>query len=314
MKNKRKSKQDLLKRRLQQVATPLVAIVSGTIAGGISGIGGGGVLPGAAGGFLSTVLFDWATRSLSKIEVERVVSVVSIAAKRAERFIEVDMLPVRNDGFFGEQENRSKEPKSVEMLEGIITIAKNTYEQQKIKYIGNLYASMCFNEKIPLQQMSSFLNFANRLSYNQYCLLAGFMDKNSTFLFHIPQVKFEAGKTTAEQIVVLTELYDLIQLGFIVSSKPVNYFLNIDIASLKTQGIGVALWDSMGLNQIPYSQVRKVLSPLGVTYNEKLLEGRNPKSKPHEDDGLDITIEELIDSQIDIRQSIAVGTVEDFIE
>lgn len=34
MKNKRKSKQDLLKRRLQQVATPLVAIVSGTIAGG----------------------------------------------------------------------------------------------------------------------------------------------------------------------------------------------------------------------------------------------------------------------------------------
>ncbi|EIY9259767.1 hypothetical protein MNQ24_004390 [Salmonella enterica] len=76
----------------------------------------------------------------------------------------------------------------------------------------------------------------------------------------------------------------------------------------------MALWDSMGLNQIPYSQVRKVLSPLGVTYNEKLLEGRNPKSKPHEDDGLDITIEELIDSQIDIRQSIAVGTVEDFIE
>lgn len=47
---------------------------------------------------------------------------------------------------------------------------------------------------------------------------------------------------------------------------------------------------------------------------KKLLEGRNPKSKPHKDDGLDITIEELIDSQIDIRQSIAVGTVEDFIE
>ncbi|QDX98395.1 hypothetical protein EGD00_16925 [Pectobacterium carotovorum subsp. carotovorum] len=51
MKNKRKSKQDLLKRRLQQVATPLVAIVSGTIAGGVSGIGGGGVLPGLQADF-----------------------------------------------------------------------------------------------------------------------------------------------------------------------------------------------------------------------------------------------------------------------
>lgn len=250
------------------VSKSIAGVFFSALGGGIAGSTGGipGVAIGATGGVVAYCLTDFSNRGLSHIQENRALTVLNTASRKIECKLASGETPREDDFFVGHDDDYCdpNSSKAAETFESILMIAKDTYEKQKIQYIGNLYASFCFESMLLPSQMSSILSLADRLSYNDLCYLYVFRNKS---LFTMPKLEPEKHEFTS--LVVKTGITELMKLGLIASVDPKPaplYFANLDISNLQVQGLGLALYESMGLEEMSVLDAYEVVKPLGIKF------------------------------------------------
>ncbi|WON72893.1 hypothetical protein [Nitrosospira sp. Is2] len=127
----------------------------------------GGALIGLIGG-LSPIAGDYIARSLSLKEHER----VETAATTAVREIGINMaagMRLRTDDFFKAVGGR---PAAEEIFEGVLSIARSEYEENKLPYLANLYASIPFDPSISRGEANRLIQQLELLTYQKMCILA----------------------------------------------------------------------------------------------------------------------------------------------
>jgi hypothetical protein len=83
---------------------------------------------------------------------------------------------LRHDNFFeAKGANRSN---AEEILEGILITAQKSYEEKKIRFIGNLYANIAFDSSVDVGEANHFIKLSEQFSFRQYCFI-GLFAKNS---------------------------------------------------------------------------------------------------------------------------------------
>lgn len=139
-----------------------VAIDSGTSA---VGAGVGVVVagpPGAViGAIIPPILSDVLHRMLSKKEKSRVEKVAELATLKIKEKMENGAKPTAN----------ARGEKIKELFEGTLLAAKDTYEEKKIPFIAQMFATAPFTNT-PIENMVQSLITAEQLSYRQLCVLS----------------------------------------------------------------------------------------------------------------------------------------------
>jgi hypothetical protein len=158
---------------LLRIATQTpAALLSGTA--GLLMPDAAGMLIGAVGGsVLAQVGADIAERVLSPRQEQRVGAVFLQAAGAITARQQLGE-KIRADGFFdGDRSNGS------EFTEGVFLTAKDSYEERKIPYLGNLIANVAFNEEISAATAHMALRVAEEMSWLEFCILGTFVDTES---------------------------------------------------------------------------------------------------------------------------------------
>ncbi|AZB25997.1 hypothetical protein EG339_16075 [Chryseobacterium bernardetii] len=236
--------------------------VGGAIIGGLIA-GPGGVVIGGASGPIFTKLFkvignELKSRFLGSREVTRVGAAYTYAINRIKEN-ENKGLILRNDNFFGSEINNR--PASEEVLEGILISSQTEAEELKIKFLGNLYANICFRSDISKAHANQLIKTANNLSFQQFCILQLFNEKwTKTIQFSDPQIsRFEKWEISA--IDIISETRDLQQKGLISipatrdggdNSAPIS-LINISITK-----IGRLFCEMLSLEEIDSDSLNKM--------------------------------------------------------
>lgn len=118
--------------------------------------------PGAViGAVIPPVLSDVLRRMLSKKERSRIEKVAELSTQMIQEKINNGVKPTAN----------AKGEKIKELFEGTLLAAKDTYEEKKIPFIAQLFATAPFTNT-PIENMVQSLITAEQLSYRQLCVLS----------------------------------------------------------------------------------------------------------------------------------------------
>jgi hypothetical protein len=245
------------------------ANVSGAAAGAAIGLVGGpmGVVVGAASG---SVIASVLTRVGSEIQRRvtgprehiRIGAVAGYAGaaivKRLDRGEQL-----RNDDFFEKSDDSPS--KADEILEGVLLKAGESYQEKKLYYLGELYASIAFDPTINADYANMLITIAGELTYNQYVLLAvGYDNPNPRLKQESYSSAGEATLTLPKSTVnMLTELFRLSQSDLVSDGSVWLGATYINPSTYKTDGAGNALVEMMKLNEIPANDREVVFLALG---------------------------------------------------
>lgn len=159
-------------KELIEAGYEIAGSVSGVLIGGAI-MGPAGLIIGGASGPILTRLFTKAGKEIKKRilgerEESRIGYTYAVGLYKINSRLERGEQP-RNDGFFeNDESNRSA---GEEILEGVLRIAQNEYQEKKLRYLGNLLANIAFDSSISRDKANLFLKIAQNLTYQQLCIL-----------------------------------------------------------------------------------------------------------------------------------------------
>jgi hypothetical protein len=164
-------KKDIIK-DIVETGAEISGGISGAVIGGLMAGPTGAILGGASGPIIAKVLksigIEIKSRFLSHREEVRIGAAYTFAIKKIKEN-EEQGLKLRNDDFFKATGNAR--PASEEVLEGIILSSQREFEELKLKYLGNLYANICFSTEVSKEHANQLLKTADALSFRQLCIL-----------------------------------------------------------------------------------------------------------------------------------------------
>ncbi len=154
-----------MKRPVRNTTKKIVKGVSIDSTAGVAGAAVGFVIAGpvgsAIGAALSPVVKEVLSRTLTQKEKDRIDFVVEDAKKKIQQL-------VAN----GSKLREDMDPDQLkELFEGTLIKASQTYQEKKLPLISSLLATAPFTNT-PLENLNQTLIFAERLSYQQICILA----------------------------------------------------------------------------------------------------------------------------------------------
>jgi hypothetical protein len=114
------------------------------------------------GVLLAKGLSDYVLRQQSYREAERSAAVVIYAAREIESRLLLGE-EIRNDDFF--RIKIGTEPSAYTIFEGVLTKAKQQYEERKIQAIGKFFSSVAFNKNISAEDACWYLSLIDSLNY-----------------------------------------------------------------------------------------------------------------------------------------------------
>jgi hypothetical protein len=190
---------------------------------------------------------------------------------------------LRDDGFFDQPRTEDQRTAAEEVLEGVLSKARDAYEQRKAERIGDLYSFFAVSPDISPPHANYLLELAGRLTYLQLLLLglfgvedrSGAPDWTTSGLF----TRYEMGLVAA--------IEELGGLGLIVrdDNKPISTFTDVNPRRLQTVLNGRLLHDAMQLNMAEeedWEELREALSRLGTVdaSESTTVEGVVPRGEP----------------------------------
>lgn len=227
---------------VEQGAKLAGALVGGTV----------GTLAGPAGSIGGAVAGVVATESLLRLGrevMERVGQRAAIRTGAAMTIIEADAddhrargEAPRTDGFFDPE--GAMRPDAEELLESVLAMAANTFEERKLPFIAHLFDGVAHNPDVPAPDALFLARIADQLTYRQFQALSVFSqpDKYEQELMRIETSK---GEGQLQDATVLRELDDLGRRG-VLGAKGTSGDIR-DPARLVGQGT---------LRDYPYSRLR----------------------------------------------------------
>lgn len=195
------------------------AEITGSVSGALIGVafaGAPGAIAGGAVGPIITKAFkvmgaEIKNRFLGKREEIRIGAAYKFALDKIKEN-ENNGQTVRDDTFF--QSENGQRPSAEEVLEGVILSSQREFEELKIKYLGNLYANICFNQDISREHANQLIKTADGLTYRQFCILQLLRERQSAD----EQLQFKLrglDKWEITQLDVVAETRDLHQRGLV---------------------------------------------------------------------------------------------------
>lgn len=255
--------------RLLESGPELAGSVTSTLTSLVIGGAEGQLLGSTAGPVLSWSLSELMQRRLSHSEKERVVDALQVAADRLQEFLD-DGESLRKDGFFDTETNDRSAAE--EIIEGVMLAAQREHEEKKVPYLGHLYATLAVTAGINRSYANTLLRHASELSYTQVRLLALLQERSRWNLRNRNFVGIH-GRVGGMDVPVdlwdvLYETWDLWQRGLVEHTHdgderytPPNPF-NVTPACMTVFMSGTILFDLMGLERIPQSELQQIIETL----------------------------------------------------
>jgi hypothetical protein len=200
---------------------------------------------------------EFRQRVLGQREAYRVAMVARLAKAKYEKNI-AEGKELRDDDFFLKDEATGR-TSADEIIEGTLLAAQREHEERKLPYYANLLANLPFEPAIDRYTANLLLRTAQELSYRQLCLLALVAKKDQHIL---PNKSRPADGISWGAWSVKEELDDLgygkremVMAAHHGPGLPTNIGVPADLA-LRTAG--TALYELMGLAEIPDSELYKL--------------------------------------------------------
>lgn len=236
------------------------------IAGGLTGaavgllVAGpvGAIAGGAAGPSISHTLQkigrEISARVLGRREEKRVGAALLFAARKIDQNRAAGQ-QLRTDDFFVEQPD-GRSPAD-EVVEGVLIAVQREHEERKLPFYGNLLANLAFQAGYDRAQSNMLIALAQRLSYQQLCLLALVVHKDSFKMR--PSWRNEQRGASPAQVTALQQMMALYHDGLVTDGSN-GVWLSLGDAvprDAQLQWPGVALYNLMELWAIPMSDVQQ---------------------------------------------------------
>jgi len=244
-------------KRKQQVIKDLITLgsnISGGTAGGLLALIGAGPIGAMIGGVSTAIIthvigkvsLEIKDRHLAQREVQRIGATLTFAI---QKIIEnqKEGIRLRDDDFFDESINDRST--ADEIFEGVLISAQREYEEKKLRFFGNLFANIAYDNRISRSYADMLIKIAQKLTYRQLCLLRVF---SGDFEHLLRKEHYrEYGKFPWELIGILNEAYAL-YLNSLISNGSAAMLSLTDLmpAKVRLQGIGAMLYDLMELDDI----------------------------------------------------------------
>jgi hypothetical protein len=264
------SAEDPLENRCRDLID-LGADMVGSLAGSAAGFllaGPPGAFAGAAGGpvlkyTLKELAGEFLSRSLGRREKKRVGAVLLFAADKVREKLGQGQA-VRDDGFLQRQSD-GRTP-AEEVVEGVILAAQRDHEEKKLRFYGNLIASLAFARDVDRGYANLLVRTAQQLSYRQLCLmdLAGLMQLTGGQLpLRQENYRNALQAVTPAAIPVLFEAYDLYTRGLVnCGNDALLGVADVVPAKLRLQGPGAVMFNLMELRFIDSEDVNPLVAVL----------------------------------------------------
>ena len=236
------------------------------IAGGATGAAVGLLLAGPVGAVagamagptlshtLQKIGREISTRLLGKREEKRIGAALVFAARKIEANRTAGKA-VRTDGFFTDQPD-GRSPAD-EIAEGVLMVVQREHEERKLPFYGNLLANLAFQPEYDRAQSNLLIQLAQRLSYQQLCLLA--LVVNKAHFAMQPSYRKKPRDVSPAQIAALQQMMTMYQYG-IVADASNGVWLSLGDAvpsDAQLQWPGVALYNLMELWTLPPLDVQE---------------------------------------------------------
>jgi hypothetical protein len=240
-------------------------IAGGTIAGalgflaagpiGAAALGGGGAAAVVA---LRRVGAEVGERLLARRERVRLGGVLALtAATIQDRSRRGESL--RQDGFFEQKPGGRSDAE--EVAESVLLKSQREPEERKLPYLAGLLANVAFDANISAEMAHQLIKVAEQLTYRQLCLLKIAAIKQSLSLRASDYRGHTAFAKTLYQ--VLYECFDLYQRKFVSFGGDVAFGpTDVKPSNMTLQGLGVDLFNLMGLRWIPDLDLAPVVAQL----------------------------------------------------
>ena len=102
-------------------------------------------------------------------------------------------------------------------MEGCLVKARDTYEEKKLRLIANFYTQITFRGDISPASANHYLNYAEKLSYRQFCIMAFSQHAHGS---NVRSKDYRGEELSEETSALLQEIIELQQLGLLVSLNP----------------------------------------------------------------------------------------------
>ncbi len=204
----------------------------------------GGILGSVVGTSLKMMSKDVLSRLLSKKERSRIETVATMSLEKISDKMEAGS-KVRNDGFFESGENST----AAQIFEGVLLVARDTYEEKKLELLSNLYSNIAFDEEISSPIANQLIKLSHDLTYRQLLILR---------CVELVQVSAKLGIETRKQVAYTTvegvenvaiaiDIFDLYRRGCISSKTVILDPAGIKPVDLFVTGYGALLWKLMDM-------------------------------------------------------------------
>lgn len=246
-----------------------VGALVGSVAGPIGIVGG--ALAGTGVEFaLVKIGAAVRRRGLEPREEMRAGTALAVASAQIKARLE-NGESLRDDEAFMQSEN-GKSPQAEQVLEGALRAAIESYEESKVPFIGELYASLVFRPDIGPAYAHSLIRTANRVSWRQMCLIAYLGRDLSDVIADLAREKPEREMEPPGAIWV--EVEELSRLGLVGIEQEDKSVVGLDSVwgaaggsrdlkpRLRLTQQGRDLFQLAGLQEIEVSEVDKIRASL----------------------------------------------------
>lgn len=232
------------------------ADITGAVAGAAIGLIGGpaGALAGAGIGVAASRVLTKAgleiqRRVLGPREHSRIGAAAAYAVTATKQLLDAGATP-RADGFFdAPPAGRSA---ADQLLEGVLTKARDSYEEKKLAYLGNLYASLGFHPEVSALYGNFLVTLAGELTYNQLVALAIGAANPQPQLLRMNALRDDDAALAAldnNSVGLITEVFSLYQRGLVhgIDGSVWMSLPDVTFGNYRVQGAGSLLVALMGL-------------------------------------------------------------------